>query len=140
MNLPDAIARIEKCIAKMNTLYGETLFDEWGIVSLAGPASSVLAYRGARPDEFRASLAKEAAPLIQEAGDRHMGPGDFEFARFASGTRHDAGMVLGDELYLLCNHTQKNMQQLRESPLWISAQAPFVSLSEAVRANPLVVG
>lgn len=137
MNLPEAVSRIEKCIATMTKLYGETLFDEWAIVSLAGDTPKVLEYRGTRREEFLAALPREAAPLMQEAGDRRMGPGDFEFARFASGTRHDAGMVLGDELYLLCNHTQKNMLQLRESPLWISAQAPYVSLSEAFRSSPL---
>lgn len=140
MKWTDAAPRIEKTLAQMNSLYGETLFDEWAVVRLDVRPFEVLAYHGGRAEEFKTALPRDAAPLLQEAADRKLGPGDFEFARFASGSRHDAGMVLGGGAYLLCNNTTRNMLQLRESPLWISAQRPWVALSEQFRTDPVALG
>lgn len=140
MKWSDASALIEKTLAKMNSLYGETLFDEWAVVRLGTQPATVLAYHGGREEDFKTALPRDAAPLLQEAADRKFGPGDFEFARFASGSRHDAGMMLGRDTYLLCNNTARSMLQLRESPLWISAQVPFVQMSEKFRSDPLVAG
>jgi len=64
--------------------------------------------------------------------------GDFEFARHASGTHFDAFMVLGDELYLICNNTTQSINGITKDSRWLNAQVPFAELTERFRANPLV--
>jgi len=66
--------------------------------------------------------------------------GDFEFARHGVGTGFESFMVLGDGLFLICNNTVQSMDAITKDSLWLSAQVPFVELSDKFRADPLVAG
>jgi len=65
------------------------------------------------------------------------GVGDFEFARNGVGTKVEAFMVVGQGIYLICNNTSADMDTITKDPLWLSAQVPFVELSDKFRANRL---
>jgi hypothetical protein len=64
--------------------------------------------------------------------------GDFEFARHGVGTRFESFMMIGENLFLICNNTTSSMDMIAKEPTWLSAQVPFVELSEKFRASPLV--
>ena len=55
----------------------------------------------------------------------------------SAGTGIEAFLVLGNDLFLICNNTRESMESITKNPGWLKAQIPFVELAEAVRANPL---
>ncbi len=137
MELDAAKALIADALGRMNALYGATVFDEWVAVSLRKGRGEILAYSGPRAESYQRCFAEDIGPLRDEMTGRPLAVGDFEFARDAAGTRHDACLRLGAASYLICNHTVKSMAQIRKSPGWIEAQRPFVAMSERFRADPL---
>lgn len=137
MNLDAARTSIIAALGRMNSLYSRTVFDEWVLASIRPGAGIILAYHGPRAESYKQSFAKDIQPLNAELGGQKLAVGDFAFVQAATGTQHDAVMRLGDAAYLFCNNTTESMEQLRQSPLWLKAQAPFVQLSELVRKDPL---
>ncbi|HYP16586.1 MAG TPA: hypothetical protein VEQ65_05195 [Opitutus sp.] len=138
MDLPTARKHIQTSFARMDALYRRPLFDEWAILSSAAPPG-VLAYSGPRGANFRLELEKDAEPLRAAASGQPHAAGDFEFAAEAGGTRYDACMMLGDKVYLVCNHTTRSLAEIRADSKWLKAQAAFFDLSERFRADPLEV-
>ena len=65
--------------------------------------------------------------------------GDFEFARHGFGTKVEAFMVVGEGIYLICNNTAQSMSGIANDPLWLSAQVPFVEMSDRFRSDPIVL-
>lgn len=121
----------------MNALYQKPVFDEWVVLSLTTAGAAIRWYEGPRADSFKADLHRDSAALVAEMADRHYEIGDFEFAQDAQGSSFDAGVRLGDVLYLLCNNTTGTLAELRSDPRWRQAQKPFVDLTERFRADPL---
>ena len=137
MDLATARNHIVAALARLNAVYGQTVFDEWAVLGLGG-AQGVLAYAGPRPDSFRRSLPDDAAPLRAEAAGQPNSVGDLVFAIETGGTRYDAFLRLGESSYLVCNHTTKSMAEIRANPGWIKAQSALFDLGEKFRADPLV--
>jgi hypothetical protein len=137
MTLEESIRQITACGKQMNERYGKIVFDEWAVISLAQQKARVLAYGGARNDDFLKSFANDLGALRMELLDDKYSVGDFEFARHGEGTKFEAFMVLGPGIYLICNNTQSTMNEIAKSPRWIEAQVPFAELSDKVRSNPL---
>ena len=125
-------------MARMSSLYGHPLFNEWVVVRLGPDTATVLHYEGPRLAECLAIFAQDIAPLRLEASDRSHEPGDFDFARTATGTQFDALLKIADDAYLLCNNTELSMMQIRAKPEWLKAQVPFVNLSERFRMHPVI--
>ena len=138
MNLPDAHVIVLQTFARMKTLYGQPVFNEWILVKLARESGAVLAYDGPRADEYQARFKKDIAPLLAEMEARKMAVGDFEFIRNGDGTHYDACVRIGPAAYLFCNHTTKTMSDIRRDPKWLAAQEPFVELCAKFRSDPLV--
>lgn len=136
MDLATARTHVETAFARMNTAYGQVLFDEWAILALGG-ASGVRAYWGPRPERFRRDLPTDAAPLRAEAGKQSSEIGDPVFALDAVGTRYDAFLRIGAGSFLVCNHTTKTMAEIRANPGWIKAQPILFELGEKFRADAL---
>jgi hypothetical protein len=139
MNLDDTFGEIKACAKRMDSHYGQTVFDEWAIVSLVENKARVLAYIGPRNDEFLKNFVKDLGTLRAELHEQRYYPGDFEFARHGTGTGHEAFMVLGSGLYLICNNTRETMDSIAKDPRWLEAQVPFAELGEKIRSNPLNV-
>ena len=137
MNLPDAHVAILQTMARMKTLYGQPVFNEWVLVKLARESGAVLAYDGPRADVYQAKFKSDIAPLQTEIEARKLAVGDFEFVQTAHGTHYDAVIRLGPAAYLFCNHTTKAMTDIRRDPRWLAAQEPFVELSAKFRSDPL---
>ena len=137
MDLAAARAHIQQHLDRMSTVYRLPLFDEWAILSVGEQTHGVPAYSGPRPDAFRRSLQVDTAPLRAIAAGRKFSSGDFEFAVDAPGTRYDALMMLGPTSYLVCNHTEKSLVEIRADPNWLKAQAIFFELGEKFRNDPL---
>ena len=123
----------------MDSRYGTTVFDEWAIVSLVENKARVLAYIGPRNDEFLANFVKDLGNLRAELHAEKYSVGDFEFSRHGVGTGHEAFMVLGPGLYLICNNTRESMDSIAKNPRWLNAQVSFAELSDHVRGDPLTV-
>jgi hypothetical protein len=138
MTLEEAISRIKSCANEMDARYGQTVFDEWAVLSLAENKARVLAYIGPRKDDFLKNFANDLGSLRAELLDTNYGTGDFAFARHGVGTLFEAFMVLGSAIYLICNNTRKSMDTIAKEPKWLNAQVPFAELGDKLRTNPLV--
>jgi len=137
MTLEEATNLIGRCAARMNDLYQKVVFDEWAIVSLIQHKAKILAYLGPRKDDFQKNFATDVQDLRADLLSRRHSIGDFEFARHGVGTKLEAFVMVGDGLYLICNNTARSMSAIAKDPLWLSAQVPFVELSDQFRSDPL---
>jgi len=140
MTIDAASQSIAACTAQMNARYGRVVFDEWAILSLRDHKARVLVYQGPRREEFVANFAADLGSLRSGLLDPKYAVGDFEFARHAVGTGFEAFMVIGPEVYLICNNTQTTMDDIAADPKWLNAQVPFAELGEQFRAQPLMAG
>jgi hypothetical protein len=138
MTLEETTKAIKQCAEQMNARYHKPVFDEWAVVSVAQKRSRILNYTGPRNDDFLKNFANDLGALRVELVHSRHGAGDFEFTRHGVGTLFEAFMVLGDGIYLICNHTANSMDGITKDAHWLDAQVPFVELSDKVRANPLV--
>ena len=137
MTLEEATNLIGSCAARMNDRYQKVVFDEWAIVTLIQHKAKILAYLGPRKDDFQKNFATDVQDLRADLLSRRHSIGDFEFARHGVGTKLEAFLMVGDGLYLICNNTAQSMSAIAKDPLWLSAQVPFVELSDQFRADPL---
>jgi len=137
MTLEEATNLIGRCAARMNDLYQKVVFDEWAIVSLIQHKAKILAYLGPRKDDFQKNFSTDVQDLRADLLSRRHSIGDFEFARHGVGTRLEAFVMAGEGLYLICNNTSQSMSAIAKDPLWLSAQVPFVELSDRFRSDPL---
>ena len=137
MTLEQATKLIGSCAERMNDLYHKVVFDEWAIVSLVQHKAKILAYLGPRKDDFQKNFAADVQDLRADLLSRRHSIGDFEFSRHGVGTKLEAFVMVGDGLYLICNNTAQSMSVIAKDPLWLSAQVPFVELSDRFRSEPL---
>jgi len=137
MTIDQAIQEIQSCAEQMNIRYKKVVFDEWAIISLQDNKGRLLAYLGPRKAGFQKNFLADARSLrgaLAEEGNT----GDFEFVHDGVGTGFESVMVLGDRSFLICNNTVQSMDAISRDPLWISAQVPFVELSDKFRSDPLL--
>lgn len=137
MNLADARSAVILALGRMNAAYRKPVFDEWVLVKLAREQGAVLAYDGPRIDSYQTLFKRDIVPLRAELDQRKLAVGDFEFVQTAHGTHFDACLRLGNAAYLFCNNTALSMVEIRQDPLWLEAQKPFVELAAKFRADPL---
>lgn len=135
MNFSEVMQAIRTCATQMDAHYGQTVFDEWVVVSLEEPQARVLGYIGPRHEAFAKNFTSDLGGLrLSLLNGKHQ-VGDFEFARHAVGTNFEAFMALGDGRYLICNNTQSSMEEIAKNPRWLTAQVPFADLSERLCAG-----
>ena len=138
MNLPDARTAITQTLSRMTALYNKPVFDEWVLVVLEREKGAILSsYNGPRAELYQRQFKEDVQPLRTELEQHHLAVGDFVFVHNAVGTRFDACIRLGQSSYLFCNNIGKSMADIRQDPLWLDAQKPFVDLSSKFRADPL---
>jgi len=137
MNLADARTTVIQTLGRMNSAYGQPVFDEWVLVKVAQEEGAILAYDGPRAEKYQRRFKSDMAPLQVEMTGRNMAVGDFEFAPNAHGAHFDACIRLGPRAYLFCNHTTRTMTEIRQDPRWLAAQKPFLDLATKVRSDPL---
>jgi hypothetical protein len=137
MNLERAAKLMEECAERMNAAYGKPVFDEWVLISLENAKAKVLAYRGPRKEEFQKNLSTDLGTLRSELLGRKHEVGEFEFARSATGTRIEAFVAAGTDVYLLCNNTTLSMEQIAAEPKWLQAQSHFAKLAEEFYKDPV---
>ncbi len=140
MNLDTATNRIAKSFDKMDEAYRRPVFDEYLIVSRGGGAVELLHYTGPRDTTIMDSLADETAALRQTVGTRlDPNPGEFDFTREGVGSDFDAYICLGQDVFLLCNNTEKSMEEVTADPNWLAAQGEFLNASQFFAVDPLEV-
>jgi hypothetical protein len=137
MTLEEATNLIGGYAERMNDLYRKVVFDEWAIVSFVQHRAKVLAYLGPRKDDFQKNFATDVQDLRADLLSQRHSIGDFEFSRHGVGTKLEAFVMVGDGLYLICNNTAQSMSAIAKDPLWLSAQVPFVELSDRFRSDPV---
>jgi len=137
MTLEQTTKLIGSCAERMNDLYQKVVFDEWAIVSVVQHKAKILAYLGPRKDDFQKNFATDVQDLRADLLSRRHSIGDFEFTRHGVGTKLEAFVMVGEGLYLICNNTAQSMSAIAKDPLWLSAQVPFVELSDQFRSDPL---
>jgi hypothetical protein len=137
MTLDEAIEVVRTHICRMEEVYHKPVFDEWALVAMFGTKGRALHYSGPRREEFHNGFNRDVQVFAAELRRPSHNLGDFDFTRHGVGTRFDAFVVVGDGLFLLCNNTQQSMATITKDPLWLSAQVPFVELSEVFRSDPL---
>ncbi len=139
MTLAQVKTLIKHCAEQMHARYNKPVFDEWALISLGDGKGAVLAYIGPRKEGFKKNFLADAGALRASLLNNNYQVGDFEFARHGVGTGFESFLVLGKGLYLICNNTIQSMDGITRDPLWLSAQVPFVELSDKVRSDPLVM-
>ena len=139
MTLDHAKKLISACAQQMDAEYKKVVFDEWAIISLAENKGRLLAYIGPRKTGFQNNFLADAGALRTSLLAGKTNIGDFEFARHGVGTGFESFLVLGEGLFLICNNTVQSMDAITRDPRWLAAQVPFVELSDAFRADPLVL-
>ena len=137
MNLADARTAVANAVNRMQSAYGRAVFDEWVLVSLRADRGAILAYDGPRPDTYKQQFTLDLSALLHEIATQRLSVGDFAFATSAESTRYDACLRAGESSYLFCNHTQKTMTEIRQSPTWLAAQKVWVELAAKFGADPL---
>jgi hypothetical protein len=137
MTLDEAKKQVQTCAKQMNERYGQVVFDEWALVSLAQQKARILFYTGPRNDDFLKHFVDDLGTLRTELLNSKYSAGDFEFARHASGTFFEAFVVFGEGLYLICNNTRASMNDIAKDPRWLNAQIPFAELADSIRVSPL---
>ena len=139
MNLTEAQQQIVDCAEQMRARYNNKMvFDEWAIVELGRNRGRILAYIGPRKEGFKKNFASDATALRTGLIEGGHDVGDFEFSRHGVGTGFESYMVLGKDMYLICNNTVQSMDAIAQDPTWLNAQVPFVELSERFRQSPLL--
>jgi hypothetical protein len=131
-NLDNLLGAVRLCAAKMDSQYGETVFDEWVVISLATTQPRILHYFGPRHYEFRQNFTRDLGQLREALYRGQHRAGDFEFVRDGRGTCFEGFMALGNDAYLICNNTRITMDEIARNPRWLSAQVPFAELSENI--------
>jgi hypothetical protein len=137
MNLASARTMVQRCLERMRTLYGSDVFDEWALVLLQDGAATLAAYEGPRLELFRSRFVADSHALRALLDGRSLPVGDFVFAPAAAGTAFDACVCVGPRGYLIFNHTERSMDDIRRDERWIQAQRPFYELTETFRTRPL---
>lgn len=139
MTLDQAITQISACAEQMRAQYGKAVFDEWAVVALQEENVRILTYSGPRKEGFKKNFQTDSGALLEGLLNGDYNPGDFEFARHGVGTGFESFLVLGRGLYLICNNTERSMDEIAKDPKWLGAQVPFAELSERFRSDPLLV-
>lgn len=139
MNLETAVKFTKECCDKMNSLYGKVVFDEWVILSFSGEKETILAYSGPRREHFKQNFANDVKALRAEVRKNKYHVGDFEFSRDAVGTHFDALIMIGADMFLICNSTNLSMSAIAKDSNWIMAQVPFAELTDKFRADALAL-
>ena len=139
MNIETAVTHLNSCRERMDALYQKPVFDEWVLITLVEGKASVLSYAGPRAESFNQKLHADSALLYAAMDGKKYSVGDFEFVQEARGSRFDACIKAGQNIYLLGNNTFGSMAELRADPRWREAQKPFVALTEKFRADPVGV-
>jgi len=137
MNVEKALELLGKTVERMAAMYGEPVFDEWALVSLAPEGFRLIQYYGPRPENFTASFAEDFEALKKEFAAHVPRPGEFAFSHEGVRTGFDAFICAGDQLFLLFNNTTKSVPEIVRSAGWKSAQLAFVELYERFIKDPL---
>lgn len=137
MNLESAVRQISHGLAEIERLYERPVFNEWAIVGWSGGRPVVLHYDGPRTEDFETKLPGDLRLLRESLQEDRSVAGTFSFAREGVGTLFDAYIVLGEDVVLLCNHTEMDFEAIATDPLWRKAQMPFVDLTEKFGLDPL---
>jgi len=130
MTLELANKLIQSCARQMNERYVRSVFDEWAIVCLSGAGGRVLSYFGPRKADFQRNFRRDLGALRQGILASEGVAGDYEFARQEAGTGFECYMVVGRNLFLICNNTGQSMDTIAKDSRWLAAQVPFVELSD----------
>jgi len=139
MTLEQANELVKACASRMDTAYRGVVFDDWWIVSVKDRQGELVSYTGPRREDFQKNFADDIKELRGELLGNAHSVGDFEFARHGVGTKIEAFIVVGQGLFLICNHTGLSMNEIAKNPLWLGAQIPFAELSERFGADRLVL-
>ncbi len=138
MTIDETVKQVQLCADQMNARYQKVVFDEWAVVSLEDKKARLLAYIGPRKAGFQKNFVTDIGALRDGLLRQQWNVGDFEFARHGVGTGFESFMVLGEGMFLICNNTVQSMDAISKDPRWLSAQVPFVELSDRFRADPLL--
>ena len=137
MILAQALENVKQTSDTMNARYGRVVFDEWAIVSLQTGKERIVSYEGPRKEDFQKNFGRDLGGLRAEMLTTKHEPGHFDFARHALGTSFEAFVCVGEELYLICNNTQRSMDEIAGDARWLEAQKSFAALTDSFRADPL---
>ena len=130
MKLAEALEKVRMCAQQMNARYGKTVFDEWALVSLKRGDERILNYTGPRRDDFQKNFAADLGPMRAELLTSRHDAGHYDFARHGVGTGFEAFVCVGPDLYLICNNTQRSMDDITSDKRWLDAQKVFAELTE----------
>lgn len=130
MNLADAVEKVRKCGEQMNARYGKTVFDEWALVSLKRGDERIVHYSGPRRDHFQKNFKDDLGSMRAELLTAKHAPGHYDFARHGVGTGFEAFVCVGSDLYLICNNTQRSMDDIARDQRWLEAQKAFAAMTE----------
>jgi len=137
MNTTAATDRIASALINMETVLGESAFNEWALVAKAPQGWKLMEYNGTRKENFLEEFNGDMAALKNTLDPSNTYIGDSAFSHEGHGSGFDAHMCVGDGLFLLFNNTTKSTSEITSNPKWTSAQVYFAELLEDFIADPV---
>ena len=135
MKLAEARKWIQLCLIEADAAYGDTVFDEWMIVQVAGLSRDIVYYSGPRYDKT-ANFQEDLVSLKRRMQAQYH-VGDLEFAHDGEGPAFDMVVIAGKELFVVLNNTSKSLKGLALCSTWANAQLPLVKMAEHFHSDPL---
>jgi len=138
VNLATARKWIQLCLIDADAAYGDTIFDEWMIVWMAGSHRDIVHYSGPR-FEKATDFQRDMQPLKTSIQGKHYHVGDLEFARDAEGTYFDMLLMAGSDVFIIFNNTEKSLSEISAISEWTDAQLPLAKLGEQFHADQVTI-
>lgn len=137
MNRREAALHMKQAFGSLRRVDETIIFDEWVLVEIISKKWKVLAYQSNRKDAFRANFHDDVSSLkMLDPTQTHIG--EFCLSHEGVGTKFDAYLCAGENVFFLFNHTVKTIDELIADPAWEEAQKHFVELQEHFMIDPVM--
>lgn len=138
MEAKSAAMIVNEKVAQINEMAEETIFDEWALVKIEDSQWKVLMFHSPRAEELKNQFKYDVSSLkLLDSYETDIG--EFSFSQEGFGTKFDAYLCAGENIFFLFNNTVKAASAITGDPSWEAAQTQFENLKELFIHHPIVV-
>ena len=131
-----AAAIVKQKIDELKHVTKKTIFDEWVMVRIQYARWKVLLYQTPRQEDLKKNF-KEDVSSLKPLDPSHTQIGEFAFSDRGHGTKFDAYLHAGENIFFLFNNTTKTTSEITEDPSWETAQTEFEKLLQEFIMDPV---
>ena len=127
MDAKVAAISVKEKVAKIKEIVGRNVFDEWAMIHIEENQWKVLAYQTVRTDGFKTNFKSDVSSL-KSIDPSTTQIGEFAFSNDGYGTKFDAYLYAGNNIFFLFNHTAKTAAEITSDPSWEKAEKQLEEL------------